>query len=415
MDGFKETIFSAALSATISAEQMGAPTALACNSLGPVITQHPQIHIIEYEKMLLLKQQSITHCGLGAFKSPTFLLSPSAAIHSKFEKGRAHLPEIIVQPVESLAAGHMFDVNQEFFRMIKTGEGYLWRGWKGKYTPSNREDNAVKPSGAAFGQSKSPEGQEIYSWCKLDCCRRYFESCEEQVGSRKVEVLVEAEDGPEWWEIEDDGGEDGLGYGSGDSEYGSDEESDHSDEEEDSDDDDDEEEEEDDDDDGDDEEEETTEEVENGAAVVTESFLCALPRFECCPTKLKASASRSNSTSSNSSFIMSDNSTPSTPPTVPCTPIMNSVDKRDLVEKYNLGQRFENALVAHVSSQQSRARVHRILPELDFLQHDSERQSFYCDWSGDNHGLEALNLECGGRATGGGAPITFLPSLSNSK
>ncbi|KAG0134332.1 hypothetical protein HOY82DRAFT_238133 [Tuber indicum] len=358
-------------------------------------------------------------------QNPTFLLNPSAAIHSKFEKGRTHLPEIIVQPAESLAAGHIFDVNQEFFHMIKTGKGYLWRGWKGKYTPSNREDNAVKPSGSAFGQSKTPDGREIYSWCKLDCCRRYFESCKERVGSHKVEVPVEVEDGPEWWEIEDDGGEDGLGYGSGDSEYGSDEESDHSDEEsdeedsDDDDDDDDEEEEEDDDDDGDDDEEEEEEEgiegAENGAAVVAESFLCALPRLECCPAKLEASASRSNSTSSNSSFIMSDNSTPSTPPTVPCTPIMNSVDKRDLVERYNLGQRFENALAAHVSSQKSRARVHRMLPELDFLQQDLERRSLHFEWSGDNRGLEALNLERGSRVLGGGAPITLLPFPSNSE
>lgn len=37
MDGFKETIFSAAVSATIPGEQMGAPTAPTCNSLGPVI------------------------------------------------------------------------------------------------------------------------------------------------------------------------------------------------------------------------------------------------------------------------------------------------------------------------------------------------------------------------------------------
>jgi len=317
--------------------------------------------------------------------------------------------------------------------MIKTGDGYLWRGWKGKFTPSNRKDNAVKSSGAAFGQSKSPDGKEIYSWCKLDCCRRCFESFESrkgQVGSHEVETPVEveapveAEDGPEWWEIEDDGGEDGVGYGSGDSDYGSDEESDDSDEEseeEDSDDDDDEEEEEeeedDDDDDDDDEEEEEEQEeegVENGAAVVAEDFLCTLPRLECCPLKLKASVSRSNSTSSNSSFTMSDNSTPSTPPTMPCTPIMSSVDKQDLVEKYNLDQRFENALAAHVSSQQSKANIHHMLSGFDFPQQDPKRQSLHREWSDGNRGLEALNLECGSRAVGGDTPITFLP-LSNSE
>ncbi|PWW77673.1 hypothetical protein C7212DRAFT_313680 [Tuber magnatum] len=94
---------------------------------------------------------------------------------------------------------------------------------------------------------------------------------------------------------------------------------------------------------------------------------------------------------------------------------MNSVDKRDLVEKYNLGQRFESALAAHVSSQQSKARIHRILPELDFLQQDLERQSLHCEWNGGNRSLEALNLECGGRAMGGDTPITFLPPPSNSE
>jgi len=319
----------------------------------------------------------------------------------------------------------MFDVNQEFFNMIKTGDGYLWRGWKGKFTPSNRVDNAVKPSGSAFGQSKSPDGKEIYSWCKLDCCRQYFESCKEQVGSTKVETPVEAEDGLEWWEVEGDGGEDGVYFE--DSEYGSDEESDDPDEEseeedsddDDDDDDDDEDEDEDEDEDSDEEEEEEEEQggenlegVENGAAVVAGDFLCTLPRFECCPVKLKASASRSNSTSSNSSFTMSDNSTPSTPPTMPCTPIMNSVDKRDLVEKYNLGQRFENALAAHASSQQSKASIHRMLSGFDFPQQDPERQSLHHEWSGGNRGLEALDLGCGSRAVEGDIPITFLLSSS---
>jgi len=283
----------------------------------------------------------------------------------------------------------------------------------------------VKPSGSAFGKSMSPDGKEIYSWCKLDCCRRYFGSCQEQVGSHKVETPVEVEDGPEWWEIEDDGGADEVGYGSGDSEYDSDEESDDSDEEseeEDSDGDDDEEEEEEEEEEEDDEEEgeegegeEDVEEVENGVAVATERFLCALPRLECCPVKFKESVSRLYSTSSNCSFTMSDNSTPSTPPTMPCTPTMNSVEKRDLVEKYNLGQRFEEALAAHVSSQQSKTRVYRMLPELDFLQQGSERQSLHCEWNGSNRSLEALDLGCGRRATGGDTPITFLTSFSHSE
>ncbi|RPB06001.1 hypothetical protein L873DRAFT_1661010 [Choiromyces venosus 120613-1] len=400
MDSFRLAIFSAVVPAKISSEQMSAPTAPARNSLGPVITPHPRIHIIEYQKMLLVRQQSVTQCGLGAFKTPTFLLNPSAAIHSKFENGRTHLPEIIIHPVESLAAGHVFNVNQEFFHMIKTGDGNLWRGWKGNFTPSNREDNAVKPSGSAFGQSQSLDGKEIYSWCKLDCCRRYFGSCKEQVGIHKVETPVEVEDGPEWWEIEDDDGEeDGVGYSSGDSEYDSDEDS-GSDEES--------EEEESDDNDNDDEEEEDSDEEEEEEE---ENF----PNFECCPVKLTASVSESSSTSSYSSFTMSDNSTPSTPPTVPCTPIMNSVDKQDLVEKYNLSQRVENALAAHVSYQQPKARVYRILPELDFLQQNSERRSLHCEWSGGNRGLEALNLEYGGRAMGGDVPITFLLSPSNSE
>jgi len=297
--------------------------------------------------------------------------------------------------------------------MIKTGEGYLWRGWKGKFTPSNRVDNAVKPSGSAFGQSKSPDGKEIYSWCKLDCCRQYFESCKEQVGSTEVEAPVEAEGGREWWEIEDDGGEDGVGYGSGNSEYDSDEESGSSDEEEDSDDDDEEEEEEEDSDDDEeeeeDEEDEDVEGAENGAAVVVAGdSLCTLPRLECHLVKPKASTSRSNSTSSNSSFTMSDNSTSTTPPTMPCTPIMNSVDKRDLVEKYNLGQRFENALAAHMSSQQSKASAHRMLLGLDYPQQDPERQSLPREWNSGNRGLEALNLECKSQVVRCDAPITFL-------
>jgi len=170
-------------------------------------------------------------------------------------------------------------------------------------------------------------------------------------------------------------------------------------------------EEEDDDDEEEEEEQEQEEGVENGAAVVVGDFLCTLPQLECCPLKLKASVSRSNSTSSNSSFTMSDNSTPSTPPTMPCTPIMNSADKQDLVEKYNLDQYFENALAAHVSSQQSKASVHHMLSVFDFPQQDPKRQSLYREWSSGNRGLEALNLECGSRAVGGDTPITFLPSL----
>ncbi|RPA99151.1 hypothetical protein L873DRAFT_1789756 [Choiromyces venosus 120613-1] len=230
-DGFND-IISAALPAKLSAERMSAPTALACNSLGPVIIKHPQIHVIRYEKMLLVKQQSLTQCGLGAFKAPPFLLSPSAAIHPKFEKGRTHLPEIVIHPVKTLAVGHVFNVNQEFFQMIKTGDGYLWRGWKGKLTPCNRGDNAVKPSGSALGQSTSSGGKSIYSWCKLICCSRYFGSCREQVGNHQVGTPVEVEGSPEWWEIEDgDEDEDGVGDGSDDSEYGSDDESIDSDEE----------------------------------------------------------------------------------------------------------------------------------------------------------------------------------------
>ncbi|KAG0634432.1 hypothetical protein HOY80DRAFT_986501, partial [Tuber brumale] len=159
-------------------------------------------------------------------QSATFSLAPSTIIRSKFEKGGAHPPAIIIHPAETLAVGDMFDINQEFFNMIKTGEGYLWRGWKGKFTPTTRGDNAVKPSGSSFGQSKSPDGKEIYSWCQLDCCRRYVESREKNVGSQEVETPVEAEEGLEWWEIGGDTEEDGLVYDSEASEYCSDEDSD---------------------------------------------------------------------------------------------------------------------------------------------------------------------------------------------
>ncbi|KAG0644717.1 hypothetical protein HOY80DRAFT_1102786 [Tuber brumale] len=164
-------------------------------------------------------------------QSATFPLAPSTIMCSKFEKGGAHPPAIIIHPAETLALGDMFDINQEFFNMIKTGEGYLWRGWKGKFTPTTRGDNAVKRSGSSFGQSKSPDGKEIYSWCQLDCCRHYVESRERKVGSQEVETQVEAEEGLEWWEIGGDADEDGLVYDSESSEYCSDEDSDDCDEE----------------------------------------------------------------------------------------------------------------------------------------------------------------------------------------
>ncbi|KAG0639125.1 hypothetical protein HOY80DRAFT_1075627 [Tuber brumale] len=204
---------------------METPTAPGNNALGPAMTDHLRVPTAGFENTLLLKQLCIASCGPGAYESSTLLLGPSTPIGSQFYKGVAHPPEIIAQSVESLAISQMFDINQEFFHMIKTSKGYLWRGWKGKFTPPNRGHNAVKPSGAALGQSKSKDCKEIYSWCKLECCHQYFGSCKRQVGSHKVEALDEAGEGLEWWEIESD--EDGgVSYGSDDSEHGSDEETD---------------------------------------------------------------------------------------------------------------------------------------------------------------------------------------------
>ncbi|KAG0639124.1 hypothetical protein HOY80DRAFT_1001236 [Tuber brumale] len=128
------------------------PTAPDFNSPGPVVTSHPSIHIVEYERMVLLRKQSINSCGLGARKSQTVLLNPTSIVRSQFEKGAARPPVIIVQSPESLPTGHMLDISQESFPMIKASEGYLGRGWMGKFAP---------PSG---GIMWSPDGKERYFW-----------------------------------------------------------------------------------------------------------------------------------------------------------------------------------------------------------------------------------------------------------
>ncbi|KAG0138629.1 hypothetical protein HOY82DRAFT_631239 [Tuber indicum] len=226
MDSSQEALSPAAFSAKISVQYIGLPTKPRCTSFGPSITQQPRAHVAQSEERFCLKQQPITSCSPGAYKNATLPLSRSATIGSEAEIGETHPPEINIQPAESLSIGHMFDINQEFFHMIKTGQGYLWRGWKGKFTPPNRGDNAVKPSGSAFGQIVSPDGKEIYSWCKLHCCRRYFESCTKQEGSHEVETPLQEEDGLEWWEIGGDGSETGFSGSSDDSESSSEEESD---------------------------------------------------------------------------------------------------------------------------------------------------------------------------------------------
>ncbi|KAG0639650.1 hypothetical protein HOY80DRAFT_1044263 [Tuber brumale] len=105
-------------------------------------------------------------------------------IRSTFKKGRAHPRATIIHPVETLAA---------IPGVVESG----------KFTPPNRGDVGVKPSGYSFGRTKWAVGPDIYSGYELDCSRRHVESCERKVGSDNVETPVEAEEGPEWWEIEE--------------------------------------------------------------------------------------------------------------------------------------------------------------------------------------------------------------------
>ncbi|KAG0138630.1 hypothetical protein HOY82DRAFT_631240 [Tuber indicum] len=220
-----------AFSIQVSRERMATHTSPVGNPTGLMETHYPRADITDYENQFLLAKQCIARGGFGGYKNRTFVPCQSASIRSEVEDGGARRLEINFQHTESLATGHMFDINQEFFHMIKTGQRYLWRGSKGRFAPPSRGDNAVKPTGSTFRLTMSPDGKEIYSRSKLHCRRRYFESWTKQLDSNKGETTVEADKGQNLWEIDGDSGEESFGCGSDDSEFDSDEMSDLSDEE----------------------------------------------------------------------------------------------------------------------------------------------------------------------------------------
>lgn len=354
-----------------------------------------------------------------------FFRNAAAAIHPKLEVGRPDIPEIVIHHSQEPSIQHHSAIC-EMYTSATSGKGMLWRGWVGKFTPKGRGVKALNIGDNVFGDStedptapddncrqshgddlegqttlvsddedREESGNGLQQWWEMDCGGGEEEvsgdasDSEEDSEEGSEEGEAREDDGRQWWETgdeeeeisadasdsDDDSDSEDFEMDESDAESGDDESGSGSESESES------------------ETEENSDGLGNSPSISVQqsiSIAAALVPRHVGPS------SNGSTASSMSSPTLSDDSAPSTPPTSPGTPII-TLNKRELIQCYNLGLGFEDIWQAHDSYQRSKERVHRMLPEIEFMRCAPDHGHSNGKLAKFNHQLEALDLEHGDR------------------